>query len=235
VIASCLAYGRVTSFCVVLDRLFALMDEAGGPATYVRQFDSRDAERLAPLVYRFNRGPDFALLFSTLQAALDGSETLAHRFATSQHETAKEGLVRGISSLREIAATLENPSRGFHYLLPSPATGSACKRWCMFLRWMVRPEDGVDFGLWSTLTPGQLVVPLDTHVARISRFIGLTQRKDASWRTAVEVTDTLKQLDPDDPIRYDFAIAHLGISGACKGYRIHTVCSSCPLDPVCVA
>jgi uncharacterized protein (TIGR02757 family) len=120
-------------------------------------------------------------------------------------------------------------------MLTSPDDGSACKRLNLFLRWMVRPDDGVDLGPWTALTPADLVVPLDVHVLRISRFLGLTRRSDASWRTACEVTDGLARLDPADPVRFDFALSHLGISGACRGARHPDACPLCPLDPVCTA
>jgi uncharacterized protein (TIGR02757 family) len=101
---------------------------------------------------------------------------------------------------------------------------------------MVRPRrEGIDLGLWTTRRPAELVVPLDTHVLRLSRFLGLTARTDGSLRTALEVTARLRELDPDDPVRFEFALAHLGISGACKGYRHAEVCPTCPLQTVCVA
>ena len=104
----------------------------------------------------------------------------------------------------------------------------------MLMRWMVRRESP-DLGCWSHLDPADLVIPLDTHVSRISRFLGLTQRSDASWRTAEEVTTALRAFSPDDPVRYDFALAHLGISEGCLGYREVKVCSACPLEAVCTA
>jgi uncharacterized protein (TIGR02757 family) len=106
----------------------------------------------------------------------------------------------------------------------------------MFLRWMIRsPREGIDLGLWTTRSPAALIVPLDTHVLRIARFVGLTARRDDSLRTALEVTDGLRRFDPDDPVRFDFALAHLGISGACRGHRDPEVCPSCPLTSVCTA
>ncbi len=126
--------------------------------------------------------------------------------------------------------------RGLRYLLPSPDGGSACKRWNLFLRWMVRPpREGVDLGIWTTWSPAGLVMPLDVHVHRVSRFLGLTTRNDTSWRTAEAITDALRRLDPEDPVRFDFALAHLGISGDCRGHHDPEVCASCPLEPVCTA
>jgi len=95
-------------------------------------------------------------------------------------------------------------------LLPDPEKNSPCKRLNMFLRWMVR-KDSVDVGLWSEIDKAKLIIPLDTHVSKISRALGLTQRKTDSWKTAEEITFNLKKFDPQDPVKYDFAIFGLGI------------------------
>jgi uncharacterized protein (TIGR02757 family) len=124
------------------------------------------------------------------------------------------------------------PTRRLKHLLPHPARGSACKRLNLFLRWMVRGPDGVDFGLWD-VPENALVVPLDTHVHRIGRFIGLTRRRDLSWRTAEEVTQRLRALDARDPVRFDFALSHLGISGQCASRRDARRCADCSLKPIC--
>jgi uncharacterized protein (TIGR02757 family) len=138
----------------------------------------------------------------------------------------------------------------FSYLLTAPQNGSACKRWCMFLRWMGRsdPEsdEAIDLGLWGAesrlvatfprgrfLRADQLVIPLDTHTGRISQYLGLTQRKSLNWRAALEVTEALRECSPSDPVRYDFALARLGILDLCqKKYRIE-ICEKCSLLPVC--
>lgn len=96
----------------------------------------------------------------------------------------------------------------------SPQRGSSCKRLNMFLRWMVRKDDtGVDFGIWSKIKPSQLVCPCDVHVDRVARHLDLIQRTNTDWKTAVELTETLKQLDPNDPVKYDFALFGLGVEG----------------------
>nr|MBP9121411.1 TIGR02757 family protein [Ignavibacterium sp.] len=88
--------------------------------------------------------------------------------------------------------------------------GSACKRMNLFLRWMVR-KDELDFGLWKEISTSKLVIPVDTHIARISRSLNLTKRKNADWKMAEEITLNLKRFDAEDPIKYDFAICHIGI------------------------
>ncbi len=103
----------------------------------------------------------------------------------------------------------------------------------MFLRWVVRPDDGIDLGLWRGVSTAQLIVPLDTHTARISRLLGLSQRRTADWKMAREVTAALRRLDPKDPVRFDFALSHLGISEGCSG-KAGEVCVRCPVSGLCV-
>ena len=96
----------------------------------------------------------------------------------------------------------------------SPQRGSSCKRLNMFLRWMVRRDDkGVDFGIWQKIKPSQLICPCDVHVDRVARSLGLIQRKKTDWQTALELTEMLKELDPNDPVKYDFALFGLGVEG----------------------
>ncbi|MFC1474950.1 TIGR02757 family protein, partial [bacterium] len=98
------------------------------------------------------------------------------------------------------------------YLTPAPRRGSACKRMNLFLRWMVRRDD-VDPGPWTDVPASKLVVPLDTHMHRISSGMGLTSRKQADLKTAIEITDAFRAISPEDPVRYDFALTRLGILG----------------------
>lgn len=96
--------------------------------------------------------------------------------------------------------------------ISSPLQKSTCKRLNMFLRWMVRKDDkGVDFGIWKKISPAQLICPLDLHVARVAKKLGLLKRKQSDWAAAVELTEALRKLDKDDPVRYDFALFNLGI------------------------
>jgi uncharacterized protein (TIGR02757 family) len=105
---------------------------------------------------------------------------------------------------------------GLMQFFPSPAGGSTCKRQNLFLRWVVRDRD-IDLGIWKGIPKNKLVIPLDTHIMKISQCLGFTKRKSADWKTAVEITESLKRFDPEDPLKYDFALCHHGISGLCKG------------------
>jgi uncharacterized protein (TIGR02757 family) len=136
-------------------------------------------------------------------------------------------------SRRALAASDRRPDRPLKFAFPEPRGGSACKRANLFLRWCVRPADGVDLGLWSAPVPARLVVPIDVHLAFHARVLGFTRRKSADWRMAEEVTAALRTLDARDPTRFDFALCHLGIHGDCRGRRDAAVCPHCPLDAVC--
>lgn len=228
VLSAQLAYGRVELFGPVIERILAVADGFGGPAAYVRAFDEARAAPLLPIVYRWNRGPDFVLLFATLRRVYERHPSLGALFPPGP---AAASLGAAIDTL---AALAPGHTRGFDTWLAHPADGSACKRWNMLRRWMVR-TGAPDLGLWRHLSPRDLVIPLDTHVKRVAGFLGLTRRADAGWRTAEEITDALRALDPEDPVRFDFALAHLGISGACRGFRDPAVCPGCALDPICGA
>ena len=237
--ASGLAFGRVAAFLPVLEAIFAGADRRGGPAAWVDGFDADDAALLEPLFYRWVRGPDlarFARTIGRVRREYGSVGALFTRHLDPNRPDLGATLGAVIDTFR--AASLEEPneefgslSRGYRYFLPHPSAGSACKRWCMMLRWMVRDQDP-DLGMWP-LPKDLLIIPLDTHIHRIAGFVGLTRRSDGSWKTAHEITQNLKRLDSIDPVRFDFVLAHLGISGHCKGRRVAAICTSCMLQPVC--
>lgn len=123
---------------------------------------------------------------------------------------------------------------GLRHLLPDPAGGGCCKRWQMFLRWMVRPDDGVDLGQWPAVPPSALLMPLDRHISRLARHLGFTRRATDDWKTAEEVTAALRRLDPADPVRYDFSLCHLAIAGDCTHGRDPSQCAACALAGFCL-
>jgi len=235
-LGAALAYGRVASIRASLDDLFRRLPE--GPAAFVRAFEPhRDAPRLDGFVHRFNTGADVALLCRVLRAMQEEAGSLERFFLAGDDPAAPDigpALTAFSGRALALAARLDRrpPTAGFRYLFPSPAGGSACKRLCMLLRWLARPDDGVDLGLWPGVAPERLVVPLDTHTARISRLLGLSARRSPDWKMALQVTAGLRRLDPDDPVRFDFALAHLGISEGCTG-RPGEACVPCPVAGLC--
>ena len=227
-------------FLPVLVRLFDRMRQKGGPRSYLEAFEPAvEQTALGDLNYRWTRGSDWVLFLGALADFLheEGSLKAAFESRWQNGFSLKECLESVVVSLREKAESRHEAGalpRGTRYFLVAPSGGSACKRWMLFLRWMVRPADGVDLGLFE-IPPSSLVVPLDTHVARTGRLLGFTQRKDASWRTALDLTDALRELNSEDPVGFDFALAHLGISGGCKGQKGLIVCQSCAVHSFCQA
>ncbi len=229
-IAASLAYGRVNLVRAAVQRAIAPLGLSPAQSLVETAADLWP-EALESFVYRMTRGADLADLYAALGSVLREFGTLEALYleVEGDHIVRTSNLVR---SLRERRLRPE-VERGLRYLLVDPADGSAAKRMHMFLRWVVRPADGVDLGLWSSVDAAHLIMPLDTHTSRIARYIGLSDRVTADHKAAVEVTASLAQLCPEDPLRYDFALAHLGISGRCIHRRSDEHCPSCPLEAVC--
>ena len=240
-----LAYGRVQLFWPVLEALFDHLDAHGGPLAFCRDHTLARGALLHPLTYRWNRGIDLDVLAAAIGRALRHHETIEDLFLMG--DTTRARLVTGVAELRAHALSelaerdvkvtqWSEVSRGLKYLLCSPESGSACKRWNLYLRWMVRPPtEAVDLGLWTRWHPRDLIMPVDVHVGRIATLLGLLPKADNRWKTAETLTEALRPFAPDDPVRFDFAIAHLGISSSCRGQRVAEICPSCPLTTVCRA
>ena len=123
------------------------------------------------------------------------------------------------------------PRPGVSYFFSRPSCGGACKRLNLFLRWMVR-RDAVDFGIWTKISPSKLVVPLDTHVIRLGRCLRLTKYVSPGWKMAADITASLRQMDPLDPVKYDFSLCHIGMANAC-GFNRRQGDLGCPLRGSC--
>jgi uncharacterized protein (TIGR02757 family) len=241
-VSACLAYGRADLFGAVLEQLFARMGPH--PGAFAREFDARrDSRVFAGLGYRFNVPADLATLVSAAGSVQREQGSLGQAFARAFE---KEGSLRpALSALaRQLRVAGDpalaqwlGPTRALKHLLPEPERGGACKRLLLYLRWMVRggPDDPVDLGLWRQIPPSVLLVPLDTHVARIARNLKLTRRRDLSWASSEDVTASLRRIDPADPVRYDFALCHHGMRGACPRRRTPESCAPCALAGSCRA
>ncbi|HZH03954.1 MAG TPA: TIGR02757 family protein [Myxococcaceae bacterium] len=235
-----LAYGRVELFKPKLQTLLEAMGPS--PAQFVRALET-DPAALAPLlkgfVYRFNVGTDVAVLLAGMGRALARHGSLEGLFLAQLecHPSYREALGGFTSALREVPMdglrVMLGPERGLDHLLPRAPGPGAAKRLNLFLRWMVRGPDAVDLGLWRRVPTARLIIPLDTHVGRLSSYLGLTRRRDLSWKAAEEITASLRQLDPLDPVKYDFALCHHGMSGACPAEPRAEDCQRCPLARVC--
>lgn len=121
----------------------------------------------------------------------------------------REGIKEVSYEFYSAALGYSNDEKVIRLLFVNPDKGSACKRWMLYLRWMVRPADGIDLGLWKSLSTSELIIPVDIHIYHISRALGLTKRNSINWGTAEEITNSLKLFDPDDPVKYDFSLTRL--------------------------
>lgn len=231
-IASCFAYGKVELFKPVIERIL----KPGGrrPAAFLKNFSMKnDGDYFRQISYRFNKGDDILCFVYILSSILKQWGSLRkmfyHYFNVEDNDirNALSGFVEDFYSIDTTPVYGRNIyPPGLTQLLPDPRKGSACKRMNLFLRWMVRKED-IDLGVWDKIPPSKLIIPLDTHIARISRCLGLTARTASDWKTAKEITEALKKIDSNDPLKYDFALCHHGISGLCKGEKEPSACSSC--------
>lgn len=217
VVAAGLAYGQVDQIMLALEVVFRVLGSS--PAAFVGSARPKDlAAAFSGFSYRFHKARDVALLLHLLAQVLARYGTLLECFRREDPggpigpalSAFAEALLAGDARplLRGRAVPPGHPVRHF---LPSPAKGGAAKRMCLFLRWMVR-RDALDPGFWQgAVDPARLVVPLDTHVARVGRQLGLTARKATDWKTACEITNGLRRYDPADPVRYDFSLFRYGM------------------------
>jgi len=208
--AATLAWGQRKTIINSALRLSELMDHA--PYDFVLNHEESDRERFSEFKHRTFQYTDTLWFLHWLQEYYRREDSLETAF--SSH------LIPG-------DITVENALAGFHdsffdhpYApgrtrkhVATPVRGSTCKRLNMFLRWMVRKDDrGVDFGVWNRISPAQLLIPLDVHVDRVARRLGLLHRPQTDWLAVLELTENLRQFDPDDPARYDFALFGMGVS-----------------------
>ena len=236
-VASGLAFGRVASVMASIEAVCKVLGPS--PSTFVRAFDPvRDGRPLRPLVHRWTRGADFVALLWILRQMLETHGSLETGFAAGLHPEAPDvgpALEAFSAGARKTplgpayGRVPRNP--GVYYFFARPSTGAACKRLNLFLRWMVR-RDAIDPGGWNEVASRQLVVPLDTHTIRTGRCLKLTRRATPGWKMASEITASLRRLDPADPVRYDFALCHLGMMGGC-GFRTRNGDRQCPLRGCC--
>lgn len=241
-IASSFAYGNVKIILRNLENIFAVVGPS--PRRFVESFEPEDGLRLFKgFKHRFNDARDLCALLLAARTMIEEADSIGDYFLGCYEPEADDITPALIEFSASILAMDYTPVFGttdipddsyFPFLFPSPASGSACKRLCMFLRWMVRPADGIDLGIWKQISPAKLVIPVDAHIQRICRNLGFTARKQADWRMAREITAALRELDPADPVKYDFSICHLGISEGCDG-SVRPLCQQCPVAAICKA
>jgi uncharacterized protein (TIGR02757 family) len=206
-----LAWGQRKTIINKANELVALMD--GAPYDFIVNHQEIDRKRFLDFKHRTFQATDTLYFLDVLQAFYKENASLETAFTRSMtiyDSTTEKGLV-GFHDF--FFSRPDFPERTRKHIA-TPARNSTCKRLNMFLRWMVRSDDkGVDFGLWKTIQPAQLLIPLDVHVERHARQLGLLQRPQTDWKAVLELTENLRQFDAEDPVKYDFVLFGLGAIG----------------------
>lgn len=214
-ITAAFAYGSVDLINAFLQRLFAVTGSNLYEFT-INFSKHKDKKHLSGMYYRFNSGMDVINMFTSLNSALRLHGTLKNFFLKNYSDNDIDilpALSKFTSGLNSNITGTGKPGKNnsyYHYLFSDPANKSACKRMNLFLRWMVR-KDEIDLGIWSEINTAKLIMPVDIHIARISKNLKLLRRKSVDLKFASLLTEKLKQFDPNDPVKYDFALCHLGI------------------------
>ena len=209
--AAVLAWGQRKTIINKCQELIQLMD--GAPYDFVRNHTDTDLKRFLNFKHRTFNATDTLYFLHFFKHFYQHHHSLEEAFVYALPVEAPH-VEMGLAGFHELFFSLEDFPERTRKHIATPVRKSSCKRLNMFLRWMVRKDDkGVDFGLWNALKPSQLICPCDVHVDRVARKLGLIQRPTTDWQTALELTENLKQLDPNDPVKYDFALFGLGVEG----------------------
>lgn len=211
-LSSTIAWGNRKAIVKGGWKMMEVMEER--PYDFTMNAQSEDLKDISRYVYRTFNGEDLCDFVLCLRRVCQKWGSLGEMFQTLYERTSsiREMLILARNEFFEAS---HNPHSEKHF--SSALKGAACKRLNMYLRWMVRQDSrGVDFGIWKRIPQNQLCLPLDVHSVRMSHAFGILQRKQVDWKAVEEVGKVLRQLDPDDPIKYDYALFGAGIDGYLK-------------------
>jgi uncharacterized protein (TIGR02757 family) len=237
-VAACIAFGNVKT---IRQKLEDILRRLAPHPSRIADDPDRVRAKMDGFYHRVFLGEDIAALVIGARKVQRESGSLGARFvseleaarATGADSPMREALACFCQAIRDAGGLKPHPiRRGPAHLLPNPRGGSSGKRLFLYLRWMIRPADGIDLGLWN-VDPSLLLCPVDVHIHKLSRNLGFTRRTDLSWRTAEEITRALARFDPADPVKYDFSLCHLGMLQRCPSRRDEKRCEGCGVMPVC--
>lgn len=204
-----LAWGQRKTIINNADRLIQLMD--GAPYDFIVHHTELDRKKFLAFKHRTFQPTDTLYFLEFLQNFYQQHHSLEDAFARFMSPSI-DTIEPALLGFHDLFFSLPNAPERTRKHIATPARKSTCKRLNMFLRWMVRQDDrGVDFGLWERIQPAQLLMPLDVHVDRIARRFSLLERKQTDWQAVLELTERLRRYDPNDPVKYDFALFGLGV------------------------
>jgi len=228
-IASLFSYGNVMSIQVFLEKL--LKELSNSP---YQQIKNNDIYFPSNIYYRFQTNKDIHLFFRGLQVLLKSSTSLENYFLDQSLPTQDriQSFQNKFSSVILNISGEKKLSNGLKFLIGSASKSSANKRYNMFLRWMVR-DTFPDFGIYKTFNKKDLLYPLDTHIVKLSKILGLSNLKTINAKMANEITKNVRQINTEDPLLYDFPLSRLGILKICKSKYIKEICSTCVINKMC--
>lgn len=206
--AAVLAWGNRTTIINNCKRLLQVMDNA--PYQFVRTFRDQDLKPLISFVHRTFNATDLFYFLYFLQFHYSANDSLEPAFAQFINPESTD-ITPALTGFHHYFFSLPDAPERTRKHIATPARNSACKRLNMYLRWMVRRDGhGVDFGIWNKIKPAQLICPLDVHVGSVARRLGILKRTQDDWKAATELTGSLRLLDANDPVKYDFALFGMG-------------------------
>lgn len=207
-IISCYTYGQVNLINAFIERL--LKNTGTNIYEFTVNFSkSKDKKRLQDLYYRFNTGEHLISLFKILKKTIINNGSLNKMFLKYYDKNDENVLPALTGFVDELKSPLKERSQ-FKHFIPDPGSNSSCKRLNLYLRWMIR-KDEIDLGIWKGIETSKLIMPLDVHVHRVAKHLNLVERKSPDLKFAIELTNRLKLFDPKDPVKYDFALCHIGV------------------------
>ncbi|HSB93489.1 MAG TPA: TIGR02757 family protein [Flavitalea sp.] len=208
--AATFAWGIRATIIAKSTQLMQLMDMS--PYDFIRNHQPGDLKSFLHFKHRTFNTTDLLYFIHFLQQFYQEHKTLEDLFFSRYSLSMTNPVEAGLNNLYSQFFSLEDAPARTRKHIACPARNSSCKRLNMFLRWMVRnDQQGVDFGLWKKISPAQLICPVDLHVARVATRFGLLNRKQVDWQSALTLTEELRKLDPEDPVKYDYALFALGI------------------------
>lgn len=206
--AAVFAWGNRTTIINKSNELMQLFDNS--PHQFITQHSAKDLKKLLHFKHRTFNTTDLFYFIYFLKEHFKNNDSLESAFTGSHFSSKNKTVEAALIYFNQYFFSLEDAPQRTQKHIPSPLKGSTCKRLNMYLRWMVRDDGLVDFGIWKTIKPAQLICPIDIHVSRVAVQLGLLKNDKNNWQTAVELTENLKQLDKHDPVKYDIALFSIG-------------------------
>lgn len=233
-VGACLAFGNVKALRAKVDEAF---DRLGADIAGAADDELGVFAKMGGFSHRVYRGEDVARLVIGARRVQRAHGSLETRFlaALDHGGSLRPALAEWATAIRSAGGidVAGRTRRGPQHILPDPGKSSGCKRLLLYLRWMVRKDDGVDLGIWRRVSPSILLIPVDTHVFKLSKNLAFTNRGAPTWETTEDITSALKRFDEGDPVRFDFPLCHLGMLQRCPSRRDPVRCDGCGIKAVC--